>query len=438
MSTSTSDTSPNCETVRRPGRGWIIALAVSLAVTACVSEAEPGEMTIYGPYIGPEADIFGEVVASFEEETGITASYVGSGSFDVGFEDRINSGDLPDVTVLPQIALMETLVEDDYLTPLDHESSEQLIATVGEFWSALVAPEGEALAVPYRFVVKSLIWHRTDVFEEQGYEIPETLTEMTALTLRMIEDGFTPWCAGMDSETSTGWWATDWIEDLVIRRADSDAYWAWAFLQTPFTEDTVVEAMREFQDMITTEGAVDGGTRAILNVEVAEAIDPMFDEEPGCLMHKQASFQPVWLPEGVEFGDGRLDVFPLPGVEAGAPPMMISGEVVVATSDSPAATDFLRFLLTDVAFLPWLEAGGSLVARAEPSDEPSENELDQKIADMVADAPDVVIDASDIMPREIGTDVFFAAMIDLVAGRSPSLVAAEIQDAVDALPPRDP
>lgn len=408
-------------------------LAIALVCASCSSEVEePGELEIYGPYVGPEADIFNQVLESFEARTGITTSYVGSASFQDDFQGRINSRTLPDISVLPQVALLEPLVEENLLTPLPEATSEEMVTTVGDFWSAIVAPGGQGIAVPYRFVVKSIVWYRPDIFEEEGYTIPETLSELNDLAGQMVRDGYSAWCAGMDSAASTGWWGTDWVEDLVVRNAGADLYWSWALLQTPFTDEAVVSAMSDFQQIVGSETAVNGGRRAVLNVRVEDAIDPMFDQEPGCLMHKQASFQPIWLPDGVEFGDERLDIFPLPGVVPGNPPILISGEIATATSDSSAATRFLEFLLTDAAFQPWLEAGGSLVARAEPNTGASSNELDERLSEMVASAEAVVLDASDLMPQQVGTDVFFSAMIDLVAGRTPTDVATEIQDVVDA------
>ncbi len=417
-------------------KGGSLALILVLAVTGCFSSEEPAELSVYGPYVGPEADIFGEVLQIFSDRTGITTNYIGSGTFQADFQDRVNSADLADVTVLPQLALIDPLMEEGYLAPLDEGASAALADTVGDFWAAVVAPEGVALAVPYRFVVKSIVWYRADMFAARGYEVPETLAEMKALTRRIVDDGYTPWCAGMDAAGATGWWATDWIEDLVVRRVGAVDYWDWAFLNRPFTDGAIVSAMREFQDLVDIEGAFKGGRRALLNTRVEEAMDPMFDQEPGCLMHKQASFQSIWLPSGVEFGDGMLDIFPLPGVEPGGPPMLISGEVAVATSENPAATELLEFLFSEEAFEPWLDASGSLVARANPSTEESRNELDRRLSDLIAGANTVVIDASDLMPQPVGTGSFFAGMVDLVAGRPPSDVAAEIQDSVDALPPR--
>ncbi len=421
--------------MRRPVRAALALLLVATVAAACspVSTDSDEALEVYGPYVGPEADLFAESLATFESKTGIETDYVGSSSFQSDFESRINASDLPDVTVLPQLALLGSLLDTDHVTPIPTEASERITEEIGEFWAQIVAPEGQALAIPYRFVVKSIVWYRTDVFENQGYELPETMAELKALARRMIADGHTPWCGGMDSAGSTGWWATDWVEDLVVRNAGRSAYWSWAAMQIPFTDGRIVGSMLEFQEMVDREGAVNGGRRGILNVSVQDAILPMFDDPPGCLMHKQASFQPLWLPPDVEFGDGRLDIFPLPGVEPGAPPMLISGEFAAATSDDPRALDLIEYLFTKEAFEPWLDAGGSLIARAQPNEGDVHSELDRRLAEMVAATDTVVLDASDLMPQPLGTDAFFSGMVDLVAGRSASEVAANLQDVADSL-----
>lgn len=415
----------------RPARTTLMALALTcLLAAACSPDTEPEEVTIYGPYVGREADIFGEVLESFEEKTGIPTRYVGSNTFQSDLGELITTASLPDVVVLPQPSLLERLAEVEAVSGFDSEETQQIVEVIGDQWTRAVSSEGRLLAIPYRFVVKSLVWYRTDIFEERGYQIPTTLADLHSLTERIIGDGSTPWCAGMDDALATGWWATDWVEDLVIRRADFDTYNSWASLDTSFSDQVVVDAMTEFQQLIGREGAVDGGRSAVLNRSVEEAMDPFFDDQPGCLMHKQASFQPVWFPDGVSFDDERLDVFTLPGASDSPPPIMVSGELVAPTSDQPSAKQFLMYLLADQAFEPWHDIGGSLVARRAIQSDVGDNPLDRRLAQLINDAPLLVYDASDLMPRAIGTDAFFAGMIDLVAGLPAEQVAQDIQQAV--------
>ena len=51
----------------------------------------------------------------------------------------------------------------------------------------------------YKVDVKSLVWYIPENFEDAGYEVPETMEELKALTEKIVDDGGTPWCIGLGS-----------------------------------------------------------------------------------------------------------------------------------------------------------------------------------------------------------------------------------------------
>lgn len=413
--------------MRRRASAAALCLALIALAAGCSSEP-PQSLSVYGPYVGREADLFADVIAEFERETGITTSYVGSASFQSEFAQRLRDLELPDIVVLPQPALLRQLLDGGHVALLSPDVIAKLQGSVDPALSGT-----STRAIPYRFVVKSLVWYRSDVFDDHGYAVPTTLSELDELVSRMISDGETPWCSGMDDSSATGWWATDWVEDLVLRRAGRETYQSWAALSTPFTDNSIVTALREFQQMVQTDGAYRGGSRGVLTTAVSQAMNPMFGDQPGCLMHKQASFEPIWFPRGAAYGSGGLDVFPLPSLDGSPPPLVISGEIVAATSNNPAAQRFLSFLLDPAAFDPWSAEGGSITMLTDRP-EPRAGSLDARLYEIIDAAPLAVFDASDQMPSAVGTGSFFKGMVDLVGGVSPDSVAEEIQASV----PSDP
>src|SRR5690606_15689835 len=92
----------------------------------------------------------------------------------------------------------------------------------GEAFIALGEHDGQHYGLPTNINLKSMVWYPKDNFDEAGYEVPTTWDEMLALSDQIIDDGGTPWCIGFGSEGSTGWPATDWLEDIVLRTAGGD------------------------------------------------------------------------------------------------------------------------------------------------------------------------------------------------------------------------
>ena len=134
---------------------------------------------------------------------------------------------------------------------------------------------------------------------EAGYPTEVgSIDDLNALTEQIKADGSTPWCMGIESDTATGWPATDWFEDLVASTAARTATTSGSPTRCQFDSDVVREAAAEFEELMFTEGNVLGGREAIASTNFGTAGNPMFDAEPGCWMYKQGSFITGLLPGG--------------------------------------------------------------------------------------------------------------------------------------------
>ena len=62
----------------------------------------PGTVSVLGAFGGQEEEAFMASLAPFEEETGITVQYTPDQDFTTTIQQRVNSGDAPDVALFPQ------------------------------------------------------------------------------------------------------------------------------------------------------------------------------------------------------------------------------------------------------------------------------------------------------------------------------------------------
>jgi len=44
------------------------------------------------------------------------------------------------------------------------------------------------------------------------------------MTAELVAGGTTPWCIGIRADGATGWIATDWVEDMVLRFGGPDTF----------------------------------------------------------------------------------------------------------------------------------------------------------------------------------------------------------------------
>ena len=96
--------------------------------------------------------------------------------------------------------------------------------------------------------VKSFVWYSPQAFKDNGYEVPTTLGR-AARAHRQDRRGqprrrVKPWCAGIESGDATGWPATDWIEDVMLRTAGPETYDKWVNHEIPFNDPAVADGAR--------------------------------------------------------------------------------------------------------------------------------------------------------------------------------------------------
>jgi alpha-glucoside transport system substrate-binding protein len=158
----------------------------------------------------------------------------------------------------------------------------------------------------------------------------------------------------------------------------------------------------------------------------------MFDDPPGCVMYRQASFQSDNLPSATEIGpDGDVDLFVLPGEAAGEAPLIVGGDVAAAMTDRPETWALLRFLASPESGEAWAETGGYISPHAGFDSSHYADAFDRRM-DELLDAADVVrFDGSDRMYAPVGTKSFFDAMTLFVASGRVELAQETAQAGYD-------
>ncbi|MEO0636704.1 MAG: ABC transporter substrate-binding protein, partial [Pseudomonadota bacterium] len=210
-------------------------------------------ITIFGPWTGNEKDNFERVVKIFEDATGADVEYTGSDSFEQQINIDVEAGSPPNLAVFPQPGLAANVAAKGGLVPLGDAAKQKVLDdyAAGQSWVDLgtyadADGNDEFYGLFYNVNVKSLVWYSPDAFEDGGYEIPETMEELIALSDQIVADGGTPWCIGLGSGAATGWPATDWVEDIMLRTQSPADYDAWVANELKFDDPKVVNAIEMF------------------------------------------------------------------------------------------------------------------------------------------------------------------------------------------------
>jgi alpha-glucoside transport system substrate-binding protein len=421
----------------------MVVLAVLAA--ACTTQAnrttEPGSAVIevFSVYRGTDAESFRRVLDDFEARTGIETAYVGTAAFAARIQERVESGEPPDLALFPQPGLIRDLASRGQLVSLESLGTAAASTARSQYPAFLdsLTVDGELYAVPWRVDLGSLIWYRPDVFAGLGYSVPTSFIELQALVSQMTLDGMTPWCLGVEAFAATGWVGTDWIEDIMLRTQSVAVYDEWARGEVPFDDERVRNAMSTWRDLVLAPGRTFGSVRVILNTPWEQAGAPLFDDEPGCLMHRQLSTYQNHLPAGTTVGpDGDVDVFVMPAAnEADQPPLLLAGEFAAALTSKPGVRELLLHLADPRSAESWAEEGGYLSPHRQFDAATYANDFDRTLARLMDDASVLRFDASDTMPPAVGVGTFWDGIVEYVATQDLDRVVATIDAGYGRDPP---
>jgi alpha-glucoside transport system substrate-binding protein len=433
---------------RRRLAGLGMGISLALATTGCLqggdnsssgsggsggSSEGDGTVTILGAFGGAEQDAFEASLKGFEDDSGIDIQYTADTDFTTTVVQRVKSGDAPDIGLFPQPGGLLEL--SDNITPLDQVIDVDAIkkTLIPGFLDAATADDGTVYGAPMRMAVKSIVWYPKPQYEDAGYNTqPKTFQELLAESKKIAADGTAPWCIGWESDQATGWVGTDWLEEMVLRVAGPDVYDQWVKHEIPFDDPQIVKALDAAGQIEKDPDLVLGGTKGILATAFADAMTPAFQDKPECYLMRQGNFATGFFPEDVQADlDGSVGTFYFPAYEGGydGQPLLGGGDLAAAFNGGDSdVKKVMEFLTSDQFGAEWAKAGGWLSPHSTFDASNYADETTRNIAKLAADADVFRFDASDLMPKEVGSGTFWTGMVDWLEGESSEDALKAIED----------
>ncbi len=399
--------------------------------SADAPEAEEQKVVkIMGAFRDQEAQRFEECIAVFEKQTGIEVQYEGSPEFEVQIFVQAEAGNPPDIAGLPQPGLMKEFAERGFLTPLWPGIVQKIEGNYTPAWKDLGSYNGKVYGVFHRVNAKSFVWYPKKAWDAAGYEIPETWDELIDLCDRIVADGGVPWSIGMESGAATGWVATDWMEDVMLRTAGPDVYDKWVNHEIPFNDPAVKRALDKVGEIWKNDDYVFGGSTTILTTYFGDAVVPLFEDPPQAWLHRQGNFITGFMPDDIQADlPAEVGVFALPEIDPKwGTPVLGGGDQFVVFNDRPEVRQFMEFLTTWNSGKSWAQAGGAIFPYQDQDFNDYANPIERKLAEILVNAEVFRFDASDLMPAEVGAGTFWTGMTDWVSGESGDATLEMIED----------
>ncbi len=348
--------------------------------------------------------------------TGVEITWSGTDQFETEVNVRLEGGNAPDVMDFPQPGLLAANAKAGFLVPLPDDIVAHVKNDYIAGWDTFSTVDGQVYGVPGRSNVKSMVWYSPQMFADGGYEIPQSLDDLKALSDQIVTDGGIPWCIGAESGVATGWVLTDWMEDFMLRLQGEDVYDQWVNHEIPFNDPKVKEVADAVGAYVKNPDYLGGENmvKAIATTKFQDGGLPILSGD--CYMHRQANFFNGSWPEGTNVAeDGDVWFFYLPS-NPGPKYMLTAGDIYSAGNDKPETMDVIRYT-------------GSpeySVAVSNSRLEPSPNKLVdtsaitdpylKAVVDLQNSADVARFDASDLMPGAVGAGTLWTEITAWVIG----------------------
>lgn len=379
-------------------------------------------VTMYSSITDPEGASLQKSWKQFEQCTGITIDYTADKEFETALKTKVQGGNAPDIALIPQPGLLQSFATSQALKPASDAVTTEAEANWTKDWINYGSVDDLFFAAPMGANLKSLVWYSPKFFKQYGYTVPTTWDDLIKLSDKMAADGHKPWCAGIESGTATGWPATDWMEEVMLRLEGPDVYDQWTNHEIPFNDPKVQDVLAKVGEILKNPKYVNAGIGDVKSIATTAFQKGGLPVETGkCMLHQQASFYAANWDKGYKIGENDdLYAFYEPTMsDQYGKPVEGGGEFVAAFADRPEVEATQLYLASgDWATSRIKVATGWVSANNKADINAYTNPIDKLSAQLLT-AQDATFrfDASDAMPAAVGSGTFWTQMTQWILGQ---------------------
>ncbi len=337
-----------------------IAALATTGLTVTAANAAVKTVTIYGGYSAGDSVAFqDELNIAFPASSGIKVKFTSLASFDTDITTKIKAGQAPDIAMWPQPGGL--LAQKSKLVPLDKvlgaATLNKIIKTEVPGFELLGKSGNTTYGLPVSANLKSIVFYNPAVFKANGWKVPKTGAEFTALQATIKASGKAyPWCAGTESGGATGWSLTDWMEELVLKNAGVKVYNDWWQGKVKWTDSRIVKAGNQLAATLLADGQTQGGGQGVASrffgLATTQGLFADSKANGACALLKQGSFITSFFPDAIQAeikagNYAHVGVFAYPTPVGGQSAVLGGGDTAAVFHNTPAVAAVAKFIMSD-------------------------------------------------------------------------------------------
>ena len=397
----------------------ILIIFILVTVIFSIFGYSPEEVVIAGPYF-PQIEYFENELDVISTDLNIKIKYVPYSDIETEIIEGSDS-DSFDLAIIPNPQGVVNLGERGYLYPISIALAKETIENnyskhLQEITTSDV--DGETYGVLFRLIPNSLIWYDVEKYNQLGAPEFENFQDMISFTEANVYEDSPLWCMDIESGASTGWIATNWLEDIILHEQGPSVYDDWFQQKISPKNEEIKQSILNIGELIFIKDAVYGGKERIISKEFRNNFRNLIDTDNQCVFSWSGHFASMYFPTNKYFGSD-YDFFKFPSLENKNALVGIGDSLVILSSKSESINVFNS--LTSNSFgQDWISQKDGMFISANKNS--SVNEINSplllKETLLVRNAlkDDLFrFDASELMERRIGADYLLLALREYIS-----------------------
>ncbi|GAB3119042.1 ABC transporter substrate-binding protein [Glaciibacter psychrotolerans] len=396
-------------------RRYLAPLAIAGSIAVVLSACSSGASTTSASPTSPSADLkgvtlnvaadwsgteqtnFEKVLAQFTADTGAQVNYTSYGSnVATTLNTKIEGGDPPDVAVIPQPGLLNSLAKAGSLIPLDSATQATVKADYSQDWIDLGTSDGKMYGVWFKGANKSTVWYNTTVYDDAGATVPKTWDDFLTQLGVVANSGVYGLSIGADA----GWPLTDWFENVYLRTAGPAMYDKLSTHSIPWTDASVTTALTDLATLWSNATVVQPGTA---QRTFGDSVIAVFGDPPAAGTVYEGDFVASNIASDTKSVVGKTAKFyDFPSINDSPTSVVGGGNVAAQLKDNKGAAALMSYLATPEAATIWVKAGGFTSPNKKVDMAAYPDATSKQIAQALVDAKTFRFDMSDQAPSAFG------------------------------------
>ncbi|WP_347345507.1 ABC transporter substrate-binding protein [Microbacterium sp.] len=353
-------------------------------------------LNVAATWSGDEQKNFEAVLKKFSDDTGATVNYTSFGDNGPTYlQGQLEGGTPPNVAVIGQPALLQSLARNGDLIPLGGDAANAVNANYSQTWIDLGTVDDQLYGVWFKAANKSTVWYNADIYSDAGAEVP-TDWDGFLQQLQLVKDsGY----AGISIGADVGWPLTDWFENVYLRTAGPDMYDQLTNHEIPWTDPSVQEALEVLASLWGTDLVQPGGAQRTF----PESVTAVFGANPeaGTVFEGDFVAGNIAVDGNSTVGENAL-FYDFPAVNDSPPAVVGGGDVAVQFVDDEATAALMAYLASPEAAEIWVPEGGLTSPNNNVDTSLYPDDIARQIAEALTGAEEFRFDMSDLTPSAFG------------------------------------